>query len=159
MAAGFVPETLGLVVEQVGEAGVVDVEDPGVEAVVGGGRDLVHVGGHLVHDAVQVPAVLATRHVARDVADARRRHGAPPPRVVGLHHDAPAQAPAVLRRRARPEARRLRPVGTAADAEGEENQEMRQQDKREQQPLRKQRHCWSHVPWPLHATTIERSKD
>jgi len=40
------PELLDLVVGQVGEAGVVDVEDPGVEAVgvgAGAGGDLVGV--------------------------------------------------------------------------------------------------------------------
>jgi len=98
-----VPELLGLVVEQVGEAGVVDVEHPGVEAV-GVGGDLVGVGGRLLHDAGQVPLVLAPGHVPVDVPDALRGHRAPPAGVVGLHHDAPAQAPSVVGRLARPQA-------------------------------------------------------
>ncbi|BAS84044.1 Os03g0332566, partial [Oryza sativa Japonica Group] len=119
-----IPELLGLVVEQVGEACVVDVEDPCVEAVAVG-LDGVDVGGDLVHDAAQVPAVLPPRHVAPDVGDARRGHRAPPPGVVRLHHDPPAQAPGVAvhgRRVARP--RR----DAAADVEDDGGDQMRQQD-------------------------------
>jgi len=130
------PELLDLVVGQVGEAGVVDVEDPGVEAVGAGAGagagDLVGVAGRLLHDAGEVPEVLAPRHVPLDVADALRGHGAPPPGVVGLHHDAPAQAAGVLGRLPRPEAR-PRAGGV------EEEEEVRQQSEVHELPPRVER--------------------
>ncbi|WVZ67091.1 hypothetical protein U9M48_016227, partial [Paspalum notatum var. saurae] len=102
----------------VGEAGVVDVEDPGVEPV-GGGRvvvDLGGVGGGLARDGGHVPVVLAPGHVGGDVGDALRRHGAPALGVVGLHHDAPGEAVGVVAAAA-PEPR-WRPLGDVAQQRG-----------------------------------------
>lgn len=149
-----VPELLGLVVWQVGEAGVVDVEDPGVEAVgvrvlVGG--DLVDVVGRLLHDAGEVPEVLAPGHVPLDVADALRGHRTPATGVVGLHHDAPAQAAGVLGRLPRPEA--LLPPGGRVDEE-----EVRQQGE-EHEPRGDVAHHRFHRATTLQASSMSAGGD
>lgn len=124
---GRVPELLGLVVEQVGEAGIVDVEDPRVEAVGVGGHP-VGVGARLLRHAGHVPLVLAPGHVPADVPDALRGHRAPPAGVVGLHHDAPAEAPGVVGRLTRPQAL------PRDDGGGAEEQVRQQREEREPPP-------------------------
>jgi hypothetical protein len=85
------------VVREVGEQGLVDVEDPGVAPVGAERRGGARVGGGLPRHEVEVGAVGDAGDVVPHVRRALRRHRPPRREVVGLRRQPPAGAAHVRR--------------------------------------------------------------
>ena len=84
-----VPEAVSGVVGEVGERGLVDVEDPHLLAVAGELQAL-DVGDSLVNDNLGIAAVVTAEHVVPDVALAAGGDRLPVTHVVRLHTQPPA---------------------------------------------------------------------
>lgn len=82
---------MGGVVRNIGQQGLVNVEDPGVPSVAGDHRCL-GVNRRIVGDGLQIRLVQIAGGVILDEIHALLRHPAPGAGVVGLHREAPAIA-------------------------------------------------------------------